>query len=145
MGALLLGGEGAKARLAVIGGVVLARTLLQDRIASLNGKSVEHVLRQDRPAFVLLIGLSVLQVRNQIYPQAACSPCGAVAAIAPLAVAHLVDASMQSVWEAAGAMCMSHHLNFVLIRRATVPPRVTASLPLCQLLLPDSPYNGSSN
>jgi hypothetical protein len=36
--------------------------LLQDRIASLNGASVEHVLRQDRAAFVRLIGRSVVQV-----------------------------------------------------------------------------------
>ncbi len=64
VGALLLGGDGAKARLGMIGAVVLARTLLQDRIASLNGRSVEHVLRQDRPAFVRLIGLSVLQARS---------------------------------------------------------------------------------
>lgn len=65
VGGLLLGGEGAKARLAMIGAVVLARTLLQDRIASLNGASVEHVLRQDRPAFVRLIGRSIVQVRLQ--------------------------------------------------------------------------------
>ncbi len=63
VGQLLLGGEGAKARLGLIGCVVLARTLLQDRIASLNGRSVEHVLRQDRPAFLRLIGLSVVQAR----------------------------------------------------------------------------------
>ena len=62
MGALLLSGEGTKARLAIIAGVVLLRTLLQDRIARLNGRSVEHVLKQDRTAFVRLIGLSVLQV-----------------------------------------------------------------------------------
>lgn len=63
VGNLLLGGEGAKARLGMIAGVVLLRTLLQDRIARLNGRSVEHVLKQDRAAFVRLIGLSVLQVR----------------------------------------------------------------------------------
>lgn len=63
VGKLLLGGEGAKARLGMIAGVVLLRTLLQDRIARLNGRSVEHVLKQDRAAFVRLIGLSVLQVR----------------------------------------------------------------------------------
>lgn len=61
VGALLLGGSKAKARLGMIAGVVMLRTLLQDRIARLNGRSVEHVLRQDRPAFMRLIGLSVLQ------------------------------------------------------------------------------------
>ncbi len=57
-----MGGEGTKARLGMIAGVVLLRTLLQDRIARLNGRSVEHVLKQDRPAFLRLIALSVLQV-----------------------------------------------------------------------------------
>lgn len=33
----------------------------QDRIASLNGRSVDLVLRQQRAAFVRLIGMSVLQ------------------------------------------------------------------------------------
>ena len=42
-------------------GVVLLRTLLQDRIAALNGRSVQLVVQQDRPGFVRLIGLSVLQ------------------------------------------------------------------------------------
>jgi hypothetical protein len=35
---------------------------MQDRIASLNGASVEHVLRQDRAAFMRLIGRSIVQV-----------------------------------------------------------------------------------
>jgi hypothetical protein len=66
VGALLLGGSKAKARLGMISVVVLLRTLLQDRIARLNGRSVDYVLRQDRPAFVRLIGLSVLQVRSYL-------------------------------------------------------------------------------
>ena len=47
---------------AVIAGVVVLRTWLTDRIASLNGRSVDYVLRQDKSAFLRLIGLSVLQV-----------------------------------------------------------------------------------
>ena len=43
-------------------GVVVLRSLLQDRMAALNGRTVEYVLKQDRPAFVRLIGLSVAQV-----------------------------------------------------------------------------------
>ena len=42
--------------------VVVLRTLLQDRIAMLNGRSVEHVLRQDVGAFRRLIALSAVQV-----------------------------------------------------------------------------------
>lgn len=34
---------------------------LQDRIASLNGRTVQLVIRQDRPGFNRLIGISVLQ------------------------------------------------------------------------------------
>ena len=34
---------------------------MQDRIASLNGRTVQLVIRQDRPAFIRLIGISVLQ------------------------------------------------------------------------------------
>lgn len=34
---------------------------LQDRIASLNGRTVQLVIRQDRPGFIRLIGISVLQ------------------------------------------------------------------------------------
>ncbi|DBA67674.1 TPA: hypothetical protein ACH3X2_001266 [Trebouxia sp. C0005] len=44
-----------------IGVVILLRTLLQDRIASLNGRTVQLVIRQDRPGFIRLIGISVLQ------------------------------------------------------------------------------------
>ena len=40
---------------------VAARSLLQDRMAALNGRTVEYVLKQDRPAFVRLIWLSVAQ------------------------------------------------------------------------------------
>ena len=35
--------------------------ILQDRIASLNGRTVQLVIRQDRPGFIRLIGISVLQ------------------------------------------------------------------------------------
>ena len=41
--------------------VIVLRTLLQDRIAKLNGRSVDLVLRQDLRGFVMLIGQSVLQ------------------------------------------------------------------------------------
>lgn len=50
----------------------------QDRIASLNGRTVQHVMRQDRSAFVRLIGLSVLQ-------------SGASAVLAPT-LRHVADA-----------------------------------------------------
>jgi hypothetical protein len=46
VGKLLLSGSSQVQQLGSIAGVVLLRTLLQDRIASLNGRSVEHVLRQ---------------------------------------------------------------------------------------------------
>ena len=35
--------------------------VLQDRIASLNGRTVQLVIRQDKPGFIRLIGISVLQ------------------------------------------------------------------------------------
>jgi hypothetical protein len=38
-------------RVSMVAGVVVLRTLLQDRIASLNGRSVDLVLRQDLPGF----------------------------------------------------------------------------------------------
>lgn len=41
----------------------MLRTLLQDRVAALNGRSVRHVLNQDLRAFVKLIALSTFQVR----------------------------------------------------------------------------------
>ena len=49
MAGTLLSGRSSAQQLASIAGVVLLRTLLQDRIASLNGRSVEHVLRQVGP------------------------------------------------------------------------------------------------
>ena len=59
---LPLGTSGAEyQRLVVIAAVVLARTALSDRIASLNGKTVEFVLKQDAMGFARLIGVSVLQ------------------------------------------------------------------------------------
>ena len=42
--------------------MVSLRTLLQDRIAALNGRSVEHVLKQDKRAFTRLVLLSAVQV-----------------------------------------------------------------------------------
>ena len=41
--------------------VVVFRTLLQDRIAALNGRTVKYLLNQDLSAFVRLVGLSVVQ------------------------------------------------------------------------------------
>ena len=44
--------------------VVVLRTLLQDRMADLNGRTVKHLLNQDKAAFVRLVGLSTLQVAH---------------------------------------------------------------------------------
>ncbi|KAF1864344.1 hypothetical protein Lal_00022000 [Lupinus albus] len=41
--------------------LVVSRTWVSDRIASLNGTSVKFVLEQDKASFIRLIGLSVLQ------------------------------------------------------------------------------------
>ncbi|CAH9103035.1 unnamed protein product [Cuscuta epithymum] len=41
--------------------LVLSRTWISDRIASLNGTTVKFVLEQDKVAFIRLIGISVLQ------------------------------------------------------------------------------------
>lgn len=49
------------AQLFAVSLLVLSRTWISDRIASLNGTSVKYVLEQDRAAFVRLIGISVLQ------------------------------------------------------------------------------------
>jgi ABC-type uncharacterized transport system fused permease/ATPase subunit len=51
---------------------------VQDRIASLNGRTVQHVMRQDKGAFVRLIGISILQ-------------SGASAILAP-SLRHVADA-----------------------------------------------------
>lgn len=48
-------------KMLTVSGVVILRTLLQDRIAKLNGRSVDLVLRQDLKGFILLIGQSILQ------------------------------------------------------------------------------------
>lgn len=48
-------------QLSTVTGVIVLRTLLQDRIASLNGRSVDLVLRQDIKGFLRLIGVSILQ------------------------------------------------------------------------------------
>ncbi|CAL8461843.1 g1374 [Coccomyxa elongata] len=58
----LLGrGRGASRQLSAILVVVSLRSLLQDRMAALNGRTVEYVLKQDKAAFIRLIGLSVAQ------------------------------------------------------------------------------------
>ncbi|KAI4325947.1 hypothetical protein MLD38_031305 [Melastoma candidum] len=41
--------------------LVISRTWISDRIASLNGTTVKYVLEQDKAAFIRLIGISVLQ------------------------------------------------------------------------------------
>ena len=61
IGSILFGKGRGRGQLAAIVAVVAARSLLQDRMAALNGRTVEYVLRQDKPAFVRLIGLSVAQ------------------------------------------------------------------------------------
>ncbi len=48
-------------KIGTVTAVIVLRTLLQDRIAKLNGRSVDLVLRQDLKGFVFLIGQSVLQ------------------------------------------------------------------------------------
>nr|AIU99490.1 ABC Acyl Transporter [Salvia miltiorrhiza] len=49
------------AQLLAVAILVLSRTWISDRIASLNGTTVKYVLEQDKAAFVKLIGVSVLQ------------------------------------------------------------------------------------
>lgn len=49
------------AQLLVVAFLVVSRTWISDRIASLNGTTVKHVLEQDKAAFVRLIGISILQ------------------------------------------------------------------------------------
>lgn len=49
------------AQLLAVTMLVLSRTWISDRIASLNGTTVKYVLEQDKAAFVRLIGVSVLQ------------------------------------------------------------------------------------
>ncbi|XP_010531380.1 PREDICTED: ABC transporter D family member 1 [Tarenaya hassleriana] len=41
--------------------LVVSRTLISDRIASLNGTTVKHVLEQNKVAFVRLVGISIIQ------------------------------------------------------------------------------------
>ena len=52
---------GGTRQVAAILAVVAARSLLQDRMSALNGKTVEYVLRQDLKSFTRLIGLSIAQ------------------------------------------------------------------------------------
>ncbi|KAL3829904.1 hypothetical protein ACJIZ3_018706 [Penstemon smallii] len=49
------------AQLLAVAILVLSRTWISDRIASLNGTTVKYVLEQDKAAFIKLIGISVLQ------------------------------------------------------------------------------------
>ncbi|XP_044501207.1 ABC transporter D family member 1-like isoform X2 [Mangifera indica] len=49
------------AQLLAVAFLVLSRTWISDRIASLNGTTVKYVLEQDKASFVRLIGVSILQ------------------------------------------------------------------------------------
>lgn len=49
------------AQLFAVALLVISRTWISDRIASLNGTSVKYVLEQDKAAFIRLTGISVLQ------------------------------------------------------------------------------------
>lgn len=49
------------AQLLAVALLVVSRTWVSDRIASLNGTTVKFVLEQDKAAFIRLIGISVLQ------------------------------------------------------------------------------------
>ncbi|KAJ4715706.1 ABC transporter D family member 1-like [Melia azedarach] len=49
------------AQLLAVAFLVVSRTWISDRIASLNGTTVKYVLEQDKTSFVRLIGVSVLQ------------------------------------------------------------------------------------
>ncbi|XP_078434901.1 peroxisomal ABC transporter 1 [Wolffia australiana] len=49
------------AQLLAVALLVMSRTWISDRIASLNGTSVKFVLEQDKLAFIRLVGVSVLQ------------------------------------------------------------------------------------
>ncbi|XAR73376.1 Fatty-acyl-CoA-transporting ATPase [Bertholletia excelsa] len=49
------------AQLLAVAILVISRTWITDRIASLNGTTVKYVLEQDKAAFIRLVGVSVLQ------------------------------------------------------------------------------------
>lgn len=49
------------AQLLLVAFLVVSRTWISDRIASLNGTTVKYVLEQDKTSFVRLIGISILQ------------------------------------------------------------------------------------
>uniref|UniRef100_A0A5B6Z6Q8 Putative Peroxisomal membrane ABC transporter family, PMP family isoform 1 n=1 Tax=Davidia involucrata TaxID=16924 RepID=A0A5B6Z6Q8_DAVIN len=49
------------AQLLALSVLVVSRTWISDRIASLNGTTVKYVLEQDKASFIQLIGVSVLQ------------------------------------------------------------------------------------
>ncbi|GKV25366.1 hypothetical protein SLEP1_g34815 [Rubroshorea leprosula] len=49
------------AQLLTVAFLVISRTWISDRIATLNGTTVKYVLQQDKASFIRLIGVSVLQ------------------------------------------------------------------------------------
>ncbi|CAN1756683.1 ABC transporter D family member 1 [Linum perenne] len=49
------------AELLAVAFLVMSRTFVSDRIASLNGTTVKYVLEQDKSAFIRLVGISVIQ------------------------------------------------------------------------------------
>ncbi|CAN0919587.1 ABC transporter D family member 1 [Linum grandiflorum] len=49
------------AELLAVAFLVMSRTFVSDRIASLNGTTVKYVLEQDKAAFIRLVGISVIQ------------------------------------------------------------------------------------
>ncbi|XP_002515826.3 ABC transporter D family member 1 isoform X1 [Ricinus communis] len=49
------------AQLLAVAFLVVSRTWVSDRIASLNGTTVKYVLEQDKSSFIRLIGISILQ------------------------------------------------------------------------------------
>ncbi|KAI9113779.1 hypothetical protein K1719_015030 [Acacia pycnantha] len=49
------------AQLLAVASLVISRTWVSDRIASLNGTTVKFVLEQDKASFIRLIGISILQ------------------------------------------------------------------------------------
>ncbi|XP_065881144.1 ABC transporter D family member 1-like isoform X2 [Euphorbia lathyris] len=55
----LLRNQGAQ--LIAVSFLVVSRTWVSDQIASLNGATVKFVLEQDKPSFIRLIGVSILQ------------------------------------------------------------------------------------
>ena len=84
LGSLFSGRTQGK-QLATIAGVVLLRTLLQDRIATLNGRTVEHVLRQ--------VGSGSVLLQHDVAPNA-CMSTAAQACLAVAGPSHLVPCTV---------------------------------------------------